>query len=99
VRDAFDAAVRQLEDHSRKRDHRNTPNEPVLAHRRVARLVAGQDYGFVETDDGQEVYFHSDSVAGHAFERLRVCDPVRATVTEGERGTQAGVVHPAGRHQ
>ncbi|WP_237213278.1 HPF/RaiA family ribosome-associated protein [Falsiroseomonas oryziterrae] len=96
VRDAFDAAVRQLEDHVRKRDHRTTPNEPVLAHGRVARFVAGEEYGFIETGDGQEVYFHRNSVAGHAFDRLRVGDPVRLTVTEGEKGPQAGVVHPAG---
>lgn len=98
VRDAFDAVVRQLEDHVRKLDHRTTPNEPALVHGRVARFVAGEDYGFIETDDGQEVYFHRNSVAGHVFDRLRVGDPVRLTVTEGEKGPQAGVVHPAGRH-
>lgn len=99
VRDAFDAAVRQLEDHVRKLDHRTTPNEPVLAHGRVVRFVAGEDHGFIETDDGQEVYFHRNSIAGHAFDRLRVGGRVRLTVTEGEKGPQAGVVHLAGRHQ
>ena len=98
VRDAFDAVVRQLEDHLRKLDHRTTSNEPVLVHGRVARFVAGEDYGFIETGDGQDVYFHRNSVAGHGFDRLRVGDHVRLTVTEGEAGPQASVVHPVGQH-
>jgi len=98
VRDAFDAVVRQLEDHVRQQDHRTTPNPPVLAHGRVARFVAGEDCGFINTEDGQEVYFHRNSVAGHAFDRLRVGDPVRLSVTDGEKGPQASVVHPAGRN-
>jgi cold shock CspA family protein len=98
VRDAFDAAVRQLEDHVRKLDHRTTANAPVLAHGRVARFVAGEDYGFIETDDGQEVFFHRNSVAGHAFDRLRVGDPVRVSLAEGENGPQASAVHPTGHH-
>ena len=98
VRDAFDAVVRQLEDHVRQQDQRTTPNPPVLAHGRVARFVAGEDFGFIDTEDGQEVYFHRNSVAGHAFDRLRVGDPVRLSITDGEKGLQASVVHPAGRN-
>lgn len=97
LRDAFAAVVRQLEDHLRKLDHRTTPSQPVLAHGRVVRFVADEDYGFIETSDGQDVYFHRNSVAGHAFDRLRIGDHVRLTVTDGEKGPQASVVHPVGR--
>jgi cold shock CspA family protein len=90
--------VRQFEAHLRKLDHRTTPNELVLAHARVARFVAGEDYGFIETDDGQDVYLPRNSVTGHGFDRLGIGDPVRLTVTEAEAGPQAGVVHPVGQH-
>lgn len=99
LRDAFAAVVRQLEDHARRLDHRTAPNEPVLVHGRVVRFVADEDYGFIETGDGQDVYFHRNSVAGHAFGRLRVGDQVRLTVTDGEKGPQAGAVHTVGRQR
>jgi ribosomal subunit interface protein len=98
VRDAFDAVARQLEDHVRRQDHRTSPNPPVLTHGRVARFVAGEDFGFIETEDGQEVYFHRNSVSGHAFDGMRVGDTVRLSITEGEKGPQASVVHPTARN-
>lgn len=102
VRDAFDAAVRQLEDHERTLRGDVKRHEPPLLHGRVARFVAGEDYGFIETDDGQEVYFHRNSVVegdGGGFDRLRVGDEVRLAVAEGEKGPQASTVHPAGRRR
>jgi ribosomal subunit interface protein len=98
VRDAFDAVTRQLQDHMRRLDHRTTPNEPVLQHGRVLRFVAGGDYGFIETAEGQEVYFHRNSVAEDGFDRLRVGDEVRLAIAEGEKGLQASAVRPTGRH-
>jgi cold shock CspA family protein len=98
VRDAFDAAIRQLEDHMHKLDGRVKHHEPPLLHGRVARFVADREYGFIETSDGQEVYFHRNSVVDGAFDRLRVGDQVRLAVAEGERGLQASTVHRTGGH-
>lgn len=96
LRDAFAAATRQLEDHVRKLDGAVKHHEPVLAHGRVARFIAGEDYGFIETEAGEEVYFHRNAVAKHGFDRLKVGDAVRVAVTEGEKGPQASAVHPVG---
>ena len=96
LRDAFDAATRRLEDHMRRMGGAVKHHEPVFVHGRVARFIAGEDYGFIETEDGQEVYFHRNSVARHGFDRLRVGDPVRVAVVEGEKGPQAAAVHPVG---
>ncbi len=96
LRDAFAAATRRLEDHMRRMGGAVKHHEPGLVHGRVARFVAGEDYGFIETAEGEEIYFHRNAVAKHGFDRLRVGDPVRVAVTEGEKGPQAAAVHPVG---
>ena len=99
LRDAFDAATRRLEDHVRRRRGQMKQHEEVFTPGRIKRFVAGEDYGFIETGDGQEVYFHRNSVADGGFDRLHVGDQVRVAVAEGESGPQASAVHPAGQGQ
>jgi ribosomal subunit interface protein len=99
VRDAFDAAVRQLEDHMRRLDGRVKHHEPPQLHGRIVRFVAGEPYGFIETSDGQEVYFHRNSVVDGTFDALKVGDEVRLSVAEGAKGLQASTVHRIGKHR
>ncbi|MBR0672809.1 HPF/RaiA family ribosome-associated protein [Neoroseomonas soli] len=96
LRDAFAAATRQLEDHVRKLGGVVKHHEPALIPGRITRFVAGQDYGFLALDGGQEVYFHRNAVVGNGFAQLKVGDHVRVAVTEGENGPQASAVHRAG---
>lgn len=95
VRDAFDAAVRQIEDHVRRVGGRVKHHEEPLLPGRVSLLIVDGDYGFIETDEG-EIYFHRNSVVDR-FDRLRVGDPVRLAVAEGEKGLQASTVHRVGK--
>jgi len=95
IRDAFDAAVRQLEDHVRKLGGRTKHHESPLLRGRIARFVAGEGYGFIETGEG-EVYFHRNSVVDVPFEELRVGDAVQLAVAEGDKGPQATTVRRAG---
>lgn len=99
VRDAFDAARRQIENYIRER-RREVKTHAVPDHGRVARLVAEQDYGFIVTPDGREIYFHRNSVAGGAFEQLETGDEVRFVAQHGEsaQGPQASTVVPLGKH-
>ena len=99
IRDAFDAARRQLEDHLRRLDAKVKTHEPP-AHGRIARLVAEGDYGFIESATGEEIYMHRDSVVGAKFEDLSVGDAVRYVEHpgEGEKGPQASTVVPIGKH-
>ncbi|NVN10029.1 HPF/RaiA family ribosome-associated protein [Nguyenibacter vanlangensis] len=99
VRDAFDAAVRRLEDHVRTRGGQVKHHEPILREGHVTRFVAGQDYGFIELPDGKEVYFHRHSVADDGFDQLQVGSPVHVAVTEGETGLQAAIVRPGGKRR
>ena len=97
IRDAFDAITRRLEDHARKvRGDQKLHEAPD--HGRVARLFP--DYGFIETADGSEVYFHRNAVPNHGFDRLGVGAKVRVVIAEGEsaQGPQASTVSPIGKH-
>ena len=92
VRDAFDAARRRLEDYARRRDQRvKVHASPPRG--RISRMEYGEDYGFIGTPDGREVYFHRNSVLNAEFARLEVGDPVRFHEEAGEKGPQASTVH------
>ncbi|MBN9310391.1 cold shock domain-containing protein, partial [Devosia sp.] len=97
VSKAFAAAQRQIED--AMREMRGDIKEHVAPdHGRVARFVAGEDYGFIETSDGRELYFHRNAVLNNAFNSLAVGDEVRFVESEGEKGPQASSVRPIGKH-
>jgi ribosome-associated translation inhibitor RaiA/cold shock CspA family protein len=96
IRDAFNAAGRLLEDHVRRmRGDVKTHRAPL--HGKVVRLF--EDYGFAE-QDGQEVYFHKNSVVDDAFDKLEVGSEVRLVIAESEgvEGAQASTVTPIGKH-
>ena len=96
IRDAFNAAKRQLEEHVREtRGVTKQHDDPPTG--RVARLFPDDGYGFIETSDGREVYFHANSVVDQTFERLEVGTVVRFAEEQGEQGPQASSVHIAGR--
>jgi cold shock CspA family protein len=97
VRDAFDAAKRQLEDYVR-RQRGAVKAHDVPPHGRVTQLFLEQGHGFLETADGHEVYFHRHSVLDGGFDRLEVGTEVTFAEQEGEKGPQASTVKPVGRH-
>ncbi|MDE2342491.1 MAG: HPF/RaiA family ribosome-associated protein, partial [Betaproteobacteria bacterium] len=96
IRDAFDAARRQLEQYSRRIRGDVKTHEPE-ARGKVARLFPEQGYGFIEKDDGTELYFHRYNCVHPAFDQLQVGDGVRFLEEAGSDGLQANRVH-AGRH-
>ena len=99
IRDAFDAARRQLEDYVR-RARGDIKSHEVQPHGRVSKLFPGDDFGIIETPDRREIYFHRNSVAGDAFSRIKIGQEVRFVVAEGEseKGPQATTVHLVGKH-
>jgi ribosomal subunit interface protein len=99
IRDAFDAARRQLEDYVRRMDNRvKTHQEEAFG--RVIKLFPERGYGFRATDAGDEVYMQRNSVIQGSFDDLCVGDRVRYVVDpeEGEKGPQASTVVPLSRH-
>lgn len=92
IRDAFDAARRRLEDHARE-VRSDVKRHEAPPEGRVARLSPEEGFGFLETPDGREVYFHANSVLDDAFDRLEVGSRVRFAEEAGEKGPQATSVH------
>jgi ribosomal subunit interface protein len=95
LNEVFDEAMRQLEDYVRRarwdvKQHDHTP------HARVSKLMVGEGpgtrYGFLETHDGREIYFHEHSVLHGRFDDLELGTEVRFAEEEGEKGPQASTV-------
>ena len=97
IRDAFNAAVRRLEDHARRRGGKvKTHAAPLHGTVRMVDREAG--FGFVETAQG-EVYFHRNSVIDE-FDAIEPGHEVRLEVAEREsaEGWQASTVRLVGKH-
>ncbi len=96
VREAFDIARRQLRDCARRQ--RGTVKTAARQPRgHVVQLFPIDEYGYIEAEDGHEVYFQKSSVLKNAFDRLTVGSTVSFVEKPGEKGSQASTVklmHP-----
>ncbi len=88
LRDAFDAAKRQIEDYGRRQRRDIKLHAPVF-HGKVTRLNADESYGFIETGDGRELYFNWTNLAEGEFDKLHVGGEVHFLVDIGAEGLQA----------
>jgi cold shock CspA family protein len=98
LRDAFMAARRRLEDRVR-RVRGATKQHLPRAEGRVSQLFPLAGYGFIETPDGREIYFHRHAISDQDFRMADVGSPVFYTEEEGDEGPQAAfvqLVHPHG---
>lgn len=91
IRDAFNAAGRKLQDYARRQSGVVKVHEPV-AHAQVSKLFPQEGYGFLETAEGREIYFHGNSVLQPGFDRLKVGAEVHFAEEQGEKGPQASTV-------
>jgi cold shock CspA family protein len=87
---AFKAARRQLQSVVELQRGEEKPPRELRA--LVVRLFADKGYGFLKTPDGEELYFHRNSVLHDDFERLAVGTEVRFDESEGDEGPQASTV-------
>ncbi len=97
IDDAFKRARRQLQDQVRhlRGDVKHHEGAPVGT---VVRLDPSGEFGFLESGDGREIYFHRNSVLDGAFAHLAVGSRVTFAEEEGEKGTQASTVTLLGKH-
>ncbi len=99
MRDAVHAALGALErevaaHHERRRHFGKAPGARPAG--TVAQVFTDRGYGFIAADDGEEVYFHRNSLHELAFEALRVGLPVEFELERGAHGLQASRVFPVG---
>jgi cold shock CspA family protein len=89
IREAFEAAERQLLAHKRQgRADITAPSGSALAGQ-VALIEPGADHGFILNSTGTQLYFHRDSVTNGRFEDLRQGQPVHYVEEEGDAGPVA----------
>lgn len=97
VNDAFKRARRRLQDKVRRMRGKVKAHEaPPLA--TVANVDRDGGFGFLETADGREVYFHRNSVLDGAFDKLDAGVRVAFVEERGDKGPQASTVRIAGKH-
>jgi cold shock CspA family protein len=96
IADAFKRARRQLQDQARRLQGQVKRHEglPIGT---VVRLDPAGGFGFLESSDGREIYFHRNSVIG--FSRLANGSRVAFAEEMGEKGPQASTVKPLGKHR
>jgi len=93
IRDAFDAAERQLKKLA-ELQRGDVKTHEIPPHGEVAVLFPEEDYGFIEAADGRQIYFHRNAVVNGEFANLDVGTVVEIVVTEGDKGPQASTVKP-----
>lgn len=97
IDDAFKRARRRLQDHVRRLQGQVKQHDaqPIG---KVARLDALGKFGIIEGADGEEIFFHRNSVLNNEFSKLKL--GVRVTYFEeaGEKGPQASTVRLLGKH-
>lgn len=94
IQQAFNAAERQLRKHAARRRREVKEHESPQPVARVRELYPLGEYGFLETPEGDSVYFDARSVLDGGFGRLAVGAAVRYVPEEGEKGPQASTVIP-----
>jgi ribosome-associated translation inhibitor RaiA len=98
INEAFHAALRQLEDHAQKQRRDVKTHEDERTYARIVRLYPDQDYGFLETRERLDIYFHRDVVRDADFADLEVGGEVLYTRApdEGSMGPMASSVWTLG---
>ncbi len=59
---------------------------------RVKWFSDAKGYGFIERDDGDDVFVHFSAIAGEGFRTLREGERVQFELVDGPRGSKAANV-------
>ena len=94
IRDAFDAARRQLQGYARKQRGEIKAHDVHHPLGHVIRLYPAENYGFIGTHDDREIYFHRNSVKNNDFDKLATGMEVTFIEEQGAEGPQATAVIP-----
>jgi cold shock CspA family protein/ribosome-associated translation inhibitor RaiA len=96
INDAFKSARRHLQEHTRRmKGLVKSHDGPPIA---TVKRIDGAGFGFLETDDGREIYFHRNSVLNDGFAQLAPGARVTFFEEPGEKGPQASTVKMLGKH-
>lgn len=99
INDAFKRARRVLRkdvQHHLQGKVKHHEEQPTAKVRMINRA---DSFGFLETADGREVYFHENSVLNDGFASLEPGDRVAIAEEMGVKGPQASTVRLLGKHR
>jgi ribosome-associated translation inhibitor RaiA/cold shock CspA family protein len=87
IRDAFEAAERQLIEYKEQiRGDVKLKEDAELFQGQVAQIYPDEEHGFILTNTGTQLYFHRNALLRGDFERLKRGDKVHYTETVGDTG-------------
>jgi CspA family cold shock protein len=70
-----------------------------MASGKIKKLVQEKGFGFIQSENGQDVFFHHSTVADHGFDNLSEGQKVEYTVDDAQsksgKGPRAASVVPA----
>lgn len=87
--EAMDVLDRRLEEHSHIQQQKVKGHEEFAQHGKILRVFPEKDFGFLESPDGLEVYFHAHAVKKGHFAALIPGQTVKFAMEEGDQGPQA----------
>jgi cold shock CspA family protein/ribosome-associated translation inhibitor RaiA len=91
LKDAFDTAERMLKDYKGKQSGDVKIHDTPM-HGHIMRINAGNDFGFLRTAQGTQLWFHRNAVMNEELESFKEGDPVHYVEVLGETGPQASKV-------
>lgn len=92
IRESFDNERDQLRDLVQKQQYevKNHKNKEINGV--VRKLFPERGYGFIENEEGVEIYFHRNSVLNNDFDKTKIGTGVSYIEEAGEKGPQASSV-------
>ena len=100
IREAFDAAERQLKDFKAQiSGDVKTHESDAQFQGQVTQLMPEADHGFLLTKEGGQLYFHRNSVLNNGFDKLKKGDLVHYVETVGDTGPTASKVRLGAEHR
>jgi cold shock CspA family protein len=92
IRKTFESARRELDKTVDKQRRRVKTPAQQQDEAIIEKLYRDKEYGFLRAIDGQQIYFHKNSVLHNHWDRLTAGTAVRYTSELGEKGLQASTV-------
>jgi cold shock CspA family protein/ribosome-associated translation inhibitor RaiA len=86
IHQAFDAARKRLKTRKKKMGKVEVKEHPPVLHGKVNRLFPGEGYGFIQADDGKDVFFERDSLTAENWNNVQIGSVVRFREESGDKG-------------
>lgn len=64
---------------------------------KIKKLVQDKGFGFIQTDSGEDVFFHHSTVGDHGFDNLTEGQQVEYTIEQGQAPKGKGPRTPRSR--